>query len=110
MKLNPVCITDRYDQWVTYTVPKSARLSAIHDALQDDESAEFGTFAILFSGNRGEYAAPENEFYIYSLPNIWREVVDNCGGLKNLLINFVPEDELLQVLREMGIEVKENEE
>ena len=110
MKLNPVSINDKYDQWVTYTVPKSARLANIHDALQDEESAEFGTFAILFSGNCGEYEAPENEFYIYSLPNVWREVIDNCGGLKNLLLNYVPEDELLQVLQEMGIEVKENEE
>lgn len=110
MKLKPVCINDKYDQWVTYTVPKSARLSDIHDALQDDESAEFETFAILFSGNHGEYEDPEDEFHVYNISNIWREVIDSCGGLKHFLKNNIPRSELLQTLREMGIDAKENEE
>ena len=110
MKLNPVSINDKYDQWVSYTVPKSARLADIHTALQDDESAVFETFAILFSGSHGEYDNPPDEFYVYNISNIWREVIDSCGGLKHFLKNSIPRSKLLQVLGEMGIEIKENKE
>ena len=106
MKLTRVSTNDRFGQWVTYTVPKSARLSDIHDAIQDDESADFEEYAIVFGGSRGEYEDSPNEFYVYNISDIFSEVVDACGGMKNFVKNYVPRAELMAALREMGI-VKE---
>jgi hypothetical protein len=110
MKLKRVSINDRFGQWVTYTAPKSARLSGIYDAIQDDETADFEEYAIVFGGSRGEYEDSPNEFYVYNISDIFREVVDACGGMKNFVKNYVPRVELMAALREMGIEVMEDEE
>ena len=110
MRLTRVSVNDRFGQWVTYTVPKSARLSDIHDAMQDDENADFEEYVIVFSGSRGEYNDPPNEFYVYHISDIFSEVVDACGGMKNFVKNYVPRAELMTALREMGIEVMEDEE
>lgn len=107
MKLTRVSTYDRFGQWVTYTVPKSARLSDIHDAMQDDENADFEEYVIVFSGSRGEYNDPPKEFFVYNISDIFSEVVDACGGMKNFVKNYVPRAELMAALREMGIAVKE---
>lgn len=110
MKMKRVSANDRYGQWVTYTVPQSARLSDIHDAIQNDESADFEKYAIIFGGSRGEYEDPPKEFFVYNITDIYSEVVDAIGGVKRFLQSYIPRTELLRALREIGIEVKEEAE
>lgn len=110
MKMKRVSTNDRYGQWVTYTVPRSARLSEIHDAIQNDENADFEKYAIIFGGSRGEYEDPPKEFFVYNITDIYSEVVDAVGGVKHFLQNYIPRTELLKALRKMGIEVKEEAE